>query len=240
MKRLLAVLIALLASAADARAAPQLMLPGDAFHGEEVPARDGETWWALVVDAGQARLQSAVVTVKAVEDPLFDGEGETSGRSVTVPGLQPRLLLRGIAALQTGPVPQALDLPQPRALPPNEKLALALGERRWSLSNRCVTLAAEANSDEKRARLDCTLVLDDGSRVQELAPGGSPYIEDGEPPSTQAALLFAGDLDHDGQIDLLLDTSDHENLQRPTLFLSGAAAKGRQVKEVAQRSYTGC
>lgn len=238
MKRLPAVLITLLAATAAA-AGPQLALPGEAFHGDEVPARNGETWWALVVDGKAARLQSSVLTVAAVEDPVLDEAGQATGRSVAAPGLQPLVLLRGIAALKAGPVPLALDLPEARALTPNETIALVLGERRWSLSNRCTTVAADTGSEDPRPHLDCTIVLDDGQRVQELAPGGQSSIEPGEPPSTEASLLFAGDLDHDGQVDLLIDTSDHDNLDRPTLFLSGAGKDG-QLKQVAQQELTGC
>ena len=37
-------------------------------------------------------------------------------------------------------------------------------------------------------------------------------------------LLFAGDLDRDGKLDLIFDTTDHYNVRRPTLFLSSQAA----------------
>lgn len=239
MKLLLAVLISTLAASSAAAGTPQLALPGEAFHGDEVPARNGETWWALVVEGGSARLQSSVLAVKAVVDPVLDEEGQTTGRSVAAPGLQPLVLLRGIAALKAGPVPVATDPSQARPLAPNEKIALALGERRWTLSNRCKRIEGDSKAEDKRAHLDCTLVLDDGSTVQELAPGGQVYFEDGEEAATEAQLLFAGDLDHDGQIDLLLDTSDHYNMDRPTLFLSGAG-KGGQLKQVAQQEFTGC
>lgn len=239
MKPLLAVLISMLAASSAVAAGPQLALPGEGFHGDEVPARNGETWWALVVDGGSARLQSSVVAVKAVEDPILDEAGQTSGRSVAVPGLQPLVLLRGLPALKAGPVPQALALSEARPLAPDEKIALVLGERRWTLSNRCRRVDGDSNSADPRPHLDCTIVLDDGNRAQELAPGGQSYIEEGEPPSTEASLLFAGDLDGDGQVDLLIDTSDHYNLDRPTLFLSGGRKDG-QLKQVAQQELTGC
>lgn len=238
MKLLLAALLTLFAGTVAA-AGPQLALPGEAFHGGEVPARNGETWWALVVDGKGARLQSSVLSVQAVEDPVLDEEGEATGRSVSAPGLQPLVLLRGIAALRAGPVPLALDLSEARPLTPNEPIALALGERRWSLSNRCAPVAADAGSDHPRPQRSCTIVLDDGRHLQALAPGGSAYDEPGEPPTTEASLLFAGDLDHDGKVDLLIDTSDHDNLDRPTLFLSGAGQDG-QLKPVAQQEVTGC
>ena len=36
-------------------------------------------------------------------------------------------------------------------------------------------------------------------------------------------LLFAGDIDRDGKLDLIVDTTDHYNKSRPTLFLSSPA-----------------
>lgn len=240
MKPLLAVLISMLAASSAVAAGPQLALPGEGFHGDEVPARNGETWWALVVDGGSARLQSSVVAVKAVEDPILDEAGQTSGRSVAAPGLQPLVLLRGLPALKSGAVPLALELPEARALAPDEKIALVLGERRWSLSNRCTKVTNDPVTSDGQSYLDCAVVLDDGKTVQELAEGDSNFLREGEPPVVMVSLLFAGDLDNDGRVDLLIDTSDHANVTRPTLFLSGAATKGTHVKQVAQQELTGC
>ena len=53
-------------------------------------------------------------------------------------------------------------------------------------------------------------------------------------------LYFAGDLDRDGRLDLVFDTSDHYNLSRPTLLLSSLAADGTLVGEAAQYQSVGC
>jgi hypothetical protein len=52
--------------------------------------------------------------------------------------------------------------------------------------------------------------------------------------------LWAGDLDLDGSLDLLLDTSDHENVTEMRLFLSSAAKHGQLVSEVAKFTRVGC
>ena len=49
-----------------------------------------------------------------------------------------------------------------------------------------------------------------------------------------AGLLWAGDLDRDGRLDLLLDLSEHYNMSLPTLFLSSAAADSDLVAPVAR------
>jgi hypothetical protein len=53
-------------------------------------------------------------------------------------------------------------------------------------------------------------------------------------------LRFAGDLDRDGQVDLLLDLSDHYNVQVPTLFLSRGAGDDAVVRTAAMQRITGC
>jgi hypothetical protein len=68
------------------------------------------------------------------------------------------------------------------------------------------------------------------------APGEAPWLGDDATP----ALLFAGDLDRDGVLDLLLDTTDHYNLSRPTLFLSSQAGTGELLREVARFVAVGC
>lgn len=234
LNRLAASLI-LGVAAGVAHAAPQLMLPGENFHGEEVPARNGESWLALVVADGKAKLQNATLVVEAVNDPVMDGEDEKTGRSVKAPGIEPLVFLRGMAALKPGDV--AVAIAEPTPIDVTRPLELKLGDTVLRIVSRC------ADAADENGGIRCDVVLDDGTRAQTLFTNygmreeGTGAITFGEAVPT---VQFAGDLDHDGRVDLLIDTTDHYNLSRPTLFLSGAAKPGQQVAEVAQQSITGC
>ena len=75
-----------------------------------------------------------------------------------------------------------------------------------------------------------------------LSDGGTPQPvarladrDDGHP-----ALLWAGDLDGDGRLDLVLDESDHYNVTETTLYLSSTAAPGALVGRAGRHRTTGC
>ena len=53
-------------------------------------------------------------------------------------------------------------------------------------------------------------------------------------------ILWAGDIDRDGRLDLLIDMSNHYNVSAPTLFLSSHAGKGQLVARVASLGLSGC
>ncbi len=53
-------------------------------------------------------------------------------------------------------------------------------------------------------------------------------------------LLFAGDIDGDGGLDLLLDKTYHYNLFNPALYLSGKRESGKLLKLVAEHRSLGC
>ena len=53
-------------------------------------------------------------------------------------------------------------------------------------------------------------------------------------------LLFVGDIDGDGILDLLIDTSRHYNVSSPTLYLSKPASTEDVVKRVGQHTTVGC
>jgi hypothetical protein len=234
MNRLVASLTLCVAAGA-ASAAPQLALPGEAFHGDEVPARNGESWLALVVAGSTAKLQAAKLVVEAVNDPVLDGDDEKTGRSVAAPGIEALVFLRGMAALKPGDVNVAMAESTP--LDVARPLELRLGDKRLSLLSRC------ADSGDESGGIRCEVVLDDGAVAQTLfttyavREEGSDRITFGDAVPT---VQFAGDLDRDGRVDLLIDTTDHYNLSRPTLFLSGAAKNGQHVAEVARQELTGC
>ena len=57
---------------------------------------------------------------------------------------------------------------------------------------------------------------------------------------TQPKLLWAGDLDGDHALDLLIDVTDHYNVSRPTLFLSRGRRAGILLEPVAKHESVGC
>ena len=52
--------------------------------------------------------------------------------------------------------------------------------------------------------------------------------------------IWAGDLDRDGELDLLVDATFHYNVSNWTLWLSSGADSGELVGEVATLTTTGC
>lgn len=53
-------------------------------------------------------------------------------------------------------------------------------------------------------------------------------------------LIFAGDIDADGILDLIIDTSRHYNATSPTICLSKPADKGEVVKPIGGHTSIGC
>ena len=226
-----------LALAAVLAAVPGLQLPG-LFHGDETVARDGERWLALVDGTEGVRLQAVRVSVQPAHDPALDDEDGRSGRIVeSASGLGGAVVayLRG-PGLRARPVTRAVieDLPGQAG---QSASALRLGERTYRLETQCTPDASI------RDTYRCTIQLVEGARRQTLAEmagtrmdaAGIALGDDASP-----HLIFAGDLDGDGALDLLYDRSDHYNVAAPTLFLSGAAAAGELVHPVAEQRTTGC
>ena len=227
-----------LAVAAALATAPALQMPGQ-FHGGETVARDGERWLALFDAAAGARLRAVRVRVTPTRDAVLDADdGPVTGRIVDTasgpdgaavayvrgPGLRERAVAR--ATVVEGPVVNGLGTSR-----------LHLGDRDYTLATRCVPAAAIGD------RYRCTIELTQGDRRQTLATMSGMRGEDDRillGDEAAPGLLFAGDLDGDGALDLLFDVTDHYNLSAPTLFLSGAAGEGELVRAVAEQRSTGC
>lgn len=225
-----------------------LVQPPGEFHGDEPVVVDGEHVLALHDDGERAWLEATRITMERVSDPLHDGPGgpETGWRvgagSASGPGI---VYLRG-EGLKAGDVPRA------QAVTPMEGIAglafhtprsldLRLGDALYRLVAGC-----EPREDAPRdstPSLDCHIDLfaPDGNRSRLVAMSG--YVDEagnvGLGSDAAASLLFAGDLDGDGRLDLVFDVSDHYNIRRPTLFLSGAA-DGESVRAVAGHEAVGC
>ncbi len=209
--------------------------PPGTFHRGEAVARHGERWLALRVQADDARLETARLRVKTVFDELLDAEGEATGAEVGSDKTDVVTYLRG-AGLHAGPVVRARseDTAGDSGLVAQ---TLTLDDKTYQLATRCEAAVAES-------RFLCGIALIEGRHSQTLVrmtaqrgEGATGFMlgDDASP-----HVIFAGDLDRDGKLDLIFDTTDHYNLSRPVLFLSGAAEGDELLHAVAEHSAVGC
>jgi hypothetical protein len=219
-----------IAAARPARPRARLLECGG-FHGDEVPARTGQRWLGLFASRHGSELAFTPVRVTRFHDDIVDERPrQKTGREVSVRRRpEPIFLVRGADMLQPGPVVTVSSGERPLSHHSNIRLRLAGQEYRLQV------LANRRNAEEDVPD-DARLVLTHGSQRQIL------YDLRGKEPEEPNGwwLLWAGDLDRDGRLDLYVNVTRHYNVEERKLFLSSQAHKGRLVREIAEFVTTGC
>ncbi|WP_156924462.1 hypothetical protein [Derxia gummosa] len=197
---------------------PAVLLPGS-YPADQAPARPGDGWFAL--NAPDEGWQ--LVRVKLRPARIDKGPGEPPG--VRIPD-RPAGVLVFVrqAGLTAGKVrTPALDFRAGTlAFEAAAPLRLPFDGRDYRI---------DVADGRPRLRLDDRVTPLDGLSVGESAPG-SDYL-------SSASLLWAGDLDRDGRLDLLVA---HDSLNRNgvCLFLSSRAAPGQLVGRAGCHDLAGC
>jgi hypothetical protein len=107
----------------------------------------------------------------------------------------------------------------------------------YQLSLRCTETVVEGQRQEQ-----CDPNLRSGRREQLRFTYGS-YFANGQriwASEDTPEVHWAGDIDGDGRLDVLLDTTDHYNVREMPLYLSSAAKHRALVGEAAPFTATGC
>lgn len=214
----------------DQAAATAVVLQPGVFHDGEVPPDAAQRrWLGLFRRTGGYYLAPAAVRTARVQDVIMDEEGQRTGWEVTLPRATDTclVLLTGPGKLAAGPVDSAAA--GTGALMPGQPVRLGLGGVRYTLSARC-QYAADSTVRNYKLYLTCA---DRPGKEQLLA--AAPLLDD-----ATMTLVWAGDLDHDGRLDLILDTTSHYNASRLSVYLSGAARGAELVKFVGLRETVGC
>jgi len=206
------------------------------FHGDEVRAATGERWLSLTKVRDAFRLEPVTLQIDRVHDDVVDdSEKEQSGKTVSIrPELEGIALVRG-AGLVPGPV---ITAGEGISLEPVTEKPIVLGAAHYRIALRCASTPPVDGQKQER----CELSMSRGGTTQKLAAFRA-YEEQGQrefaaehPPN----VLWAGDLDRDGRLDLLIDTSDHYKVSVISLFLSSRAREGELVGKPVHFSATGC
>ncbi|GAB3359019.1 hypothetical protein [Lysobacter tyrosinilyticus] len=234
------VLIAGLSTAGTTNYALQ---PAGTFHGDEPVAGDGQAWLALRQHPnGVTELIPTRLRVRTVHDGVLDREDEATGREVSSSVEDALMFLRG-DAFKGGRVVAAEITSE--ALPPSAlpDYSIDFAGRPYRIRTDC-TPSPDSDSSAEQQEFNCRLLLEHDGRTQPLfamsgyALAGSTGVLLGD--EAGAHLIFAGDLDRDGRLDLIFDGSHHYNVSLPTLFLSSKATPDELVHQVAQYDSVGC
>lgn len=221
----------------------RILEPG-MYHGDEIDAEDGETWMGLFQTGAGTELRGVILHVKTVRDEIVDGDGEFTGKEVSVSGEpQPYLLIQGLGNTTEGTIKSAyrgdaflrLGDTISITLDPADLSVEAGPAEIWHLG--AVGAAVEGEHDILIGPY--TLILarnfwSEEKESQEIVRRDQISL-DGAP-----RLLWAGDIDRDNKIDLLFDLTDHYNVRALTLFLSSRAKPGELVGKAAELITTGC
>jgi hypothetical protein len=132
----------------------------------------------------------------------------------------PILLVRGVAGLKPGPIVCA-PITGPEDPRPGDHLTIDLRGHRYRI-------AFEKHGAGVRIRLS------DATRSQLL------WSQHGEGNDPHYWVTWAGDIDGDGQLDLLVDFSEHYAGFPDVLLLSSCAKPGQLVGEAARFNHAAC
>lgn len=215
---------------------PGAMVIDGSWHGDEVKAQDGETWLGLVEEESGFALREVKIAVTIVEDEVVDVPPAKTGKKISVPkGIEPLVMLRNLPQLKVGPVATAEIVD--RDFNAGKATGIYFDGMMYELVIQC------DKSAQGKKLADCPLQLVGSSSKQSLT--NYPIYHPGTAQQSMASEAFpqvfwAGDLDGDGHLDLVLDLTDHYNVSAPTLLLSSPAKAGELVRPVAEFRTTGC
>lgn len=207
------------------------------FHEDEVAADADKAPWSGLFKNGEGYyIAPTGLKTKRVYDPVIDEtEKEKTGREVQTTNKDTAVILvSGASFLTTGRVLPA-DLSKTQVFPGDtvqlrydgvDYKLFATGDRRKSHSN-----TEEITVRNYRLYLMATVK---GQLCKSLLVAQENFDD------AMITVLFAGDLDGDGILDLVIDTSRHYNVSSPTLYLSKPAGGGQIVKPVGAHITMGC
>lgn len=201
-----------------------LALSGDFLRATSVPVT-GQEWFAVNQTPSGMALSETRIELAQVTNACAG----TATRIKAVDVREPLFLVSGLPALRAGPLDSVFD--EPRFIYPAEGISLSLESGAW-FGVRAYGSAAPAVGEVRIT--DYEIRIYQGTRTQTLAR--FPQIDWDGPPQ----LVWAGDLDRDGNLDALFDLRTHYAGHHYVLFVSSEARDELLVRSVAEFSVSGC
>jgi len=208
------------------------------LHNDEIKEDELAMSWVGLFKAKDYFLSKARVLIQNTFDPVLDVDStEISGWLVKVKegDVKCEFMFAQIPVLKESSSVKSIELPKNSVLPGDTfKIQFGLYYYKIYASGYCI----QPNPGEdwykiRNFRLFVEEEFEGKSKKQLIMT--QPWFNE-----NVVELMFAGDLDGDDRLDLIIDKTFHYNAYMPTLYLSGAAKKGKVLKCMASRTVVGC
>lgn len=206
------------------------------FHDDEVwDNADKEKWFGLFQGNTGFYIAETKLKTERVRDEILDDENAKTGWEVQTNNEDPSIILIGEQNYLASRNVQQAILSKEQIYPGDTILLNYLG----------IDYKLYATGEKKKIQEDpewfdvwnYKLYLTATIKGQEYKSllVAQPNFDD-----QMVNLIFAGDIDGDGILDLIIDTSRHYNASSPTIYLSKPATKSEIVKPIGGHTSVGC
>ena len=208
----------------------KMIAPGTYHDGEAVIKTAGK-WQGLFKGRTGFYIADTDLQIKRVKDIVLDEGNEKTGWEVKPINKDSCIVLLSDLSLSNKAVAN-IKLSK-YEITPGESVSFIFNNQNYKLT-------AEGRRCDKGNDIiieNYKLYLEgmkNGKPIKQLLAGANGFTY------YPAYILFAADIDNDGFPDFIIDTSFQENVETPTLYLSGKAPQNELVKAIAQHSSTGC
>lgn len=207
------------------------------FHSDEVwESADKEKWFGLFKSNTGFYLQETKLKTKRVYDPILDEkESDKTGWEIqTINKDTSIILIEPSIFLKPHKVQQA-TLSKEQVFPGDTLRINYLGVdyKIYATGSKKKVQNDPVWFDVWNYKLYLTATIKGQKQTSLLV--SQPNFDD-----QMINLIFAGDIDGDGILDLIIDTSRHYNTTSPTIYLSRPADNGEVVKPIGGHTSVGC
>jgi hypothetical protein len=210
-----------------------ILFPG-IYHGDEVPPRAYQrAWLGLFQEGDHFELVPTLLRQQAVEDPILDEPGAQTGWDIQAerPGTCLFLLSQSLGFTPGDIHPW---IPTQTTFLPGDSL-------RFVFEQHVYFIVAKGNKEamlqEQQTDLNFSLIWGveraEGSYTTTL--WHIEALDDQQP-----ELLFVGDLDRDGYLDVVVNEAAHYNVFAPALWLSGGVSGPEALRKLGGMTAVGC
>lgn len=209
---------------------PLKMLLNDVYSDVELmPLIRKFNWWALETDSSETNfnLVKANINLERTHEPMGD-EKDSSWLQINNANSSSAIFyLAGSNKIKPRKVKTVSNSPL-RIMPGEKKV--------FNFNNDSYTLKATGSLDSNQYGVhpsNYSLFIENAGISTLLS--SAPYFDD-----AMIEILFIGDIDGDGKLDLLIDNSNKYSYREYCLYLSSYATKGECVRLVAGKQTMGC